>query len=99
MCRQLTGLRLLPTRVQFTHRRERPGPEFAELFGSDVEFGAAVDGATFAAAIRNKPTVSADPYLNKLLIAYCEEAILRKPAYKEAFRTRVENAMVPLLPH
>jgi AraC-like DNA-binding protein len=99
MCRQLTGLRLLPTRVQFIHHRERPGPEFAELFGNDVVFGAAVDGATFAAAIRNTPTVSADPYLNKLLIAYCEEAILRKPAYKESCRARVENAMVPLLPH
>jgi AraC-like DNA-binding protein len=40
-----------------------------------------------------------DPYLNKLLIAYCEEAILRKPAYKESCRARVENAMVLLLPH
>ena len=99
MCRQLTGLRLLPTRVQFIHRRERPAPELAELFGSDVEFGAAVDRATFATAIRDAPTVSADPYLNKLLITYCEEAISRKPAYKESIRARVENAMVPLLPH
>jgi hypothetical protein len=92
MCRQLTGLRLLPTRVQFIHRRERPGREFAELFGSDIEFGAAVDGATFATATRNMPIVSADPYLNKLLIAYCEEAISRKPHTKshsaQASRTR-----------
>ena len=99
MCRQLTGLRLLPTRVQFVHRRERPGPEFAELFGSDVDFGAAVDGATFAAAIRNMPTVSGDPYLNKLLIGHFEEALSLKPVYKESFRASVENAMVPLLPH
>ncbi len=100
MCRQLTGLRLLlPTRVQFIHRREHPAPEFAELFGRDVEFGAAVDRASFAAAIRDMPTVSADPYLNKLLIAYCEEALSRKPAYKKSFRARAENAMVPLLPH
>jgi AraC-like DNA-binding protein len=99
MCRQLTGLRLLPTRVQFIHRRERPGPEFSGLFGSNVEFGAPVDGATFAAAVRDTPTVSGDPYLNKLLIAYFEEALSLKPVYKESFRASVENAMVPLLPH
>jgi AraC-like DNA-binding protein len=99
MCQQLTGLCLLPTRVQFIHRRERSCPEFAELFGSDVEFGSAVDRATFATAVRNMPIVSADPYLNKLLIAYCEEALSRKSAYKESFRASVENAMVPLLPH
>lgn len=99
MCRQLTGLRLLPSRVRFIHRRERPGPEFAELFGSDVVFGAAVDGATFESAIGNAPIISADRYLNKLLIAYCEEAISRKSPYKELYRGRVESAMIPLLPH
>ncbi len=99
MCQRLTGVRLLPARVRFIHRRERPAAEFAKLFGGDVEFGAAVDGATFAPEIRNVPIISADPYLNKLLIAYCEDAISRKPAFKESFRTRAENAMVPLLPH
>jgi AraC-like DNA-binding protein len=99
MCRQLTGLRQLPARVQFVHRRERLCPEFAELFGSDVEFGAGADRATLATAIRNMPTVSADPYLNKLLVAYFEEALSRQPAYKDSFRASVENAMVPLLPH
>lgn len=99
MCRQLSGLRLLPTSVQFIHRRERFGPEFAEVFGSNVEFGAAFDGVTFAAEIRNKPTISGDPYLSKLLIAYFEEALSLKPVYKELLRASVENAMVPLLPH
>lgn len=99
MCRQLTGLRLLPAHVQFIHRRERASPELAAFFGSDVEFGADADRATLAAAIRTMPTVSADPFLNKLLIAYCEEALSRQPAYKESFRASVENAMVPLLPH
>ncbi len=99
MCRQLTGLRLLPAHVQFIHRRERACPEFAEFFGGDVEFGAGADRATIATAIRNMPTVSADPYLNKLLVAYFEEVLSRQPAYKESFRASVENAMVPLLPH
>ena len=33
VCRQLTGLRLLPTHVRFAHLRERRPPEFAEFFG------------------------------------------------------------------
>jgi AraC-like DNA-binding protein len=98
-CRDLTGRRLLPIRVQFVHRRDQGSSEFAEFFGSDVEFGAAADGVTFAAAIRDMPTVSADPYLNRLLIAYCEEALSRRRPYKESFRASVENAIVPLLPH
>jgi AraC-like DNA-binding protein len=47
---------------------------------------------SFLLAVKN-------PRHRGLLIAYCEEAISRKPAYKESFRARVENAMVPLLPH
>ena len=45
------------------------------------------------------PVVSADPYLNKLLINYCEEALARRPANLGSFRSAVENAIIPLLPH
>jgi AraC-like DNA-binding protein len=98
-CRQLTGQRVSPTRVQFVHRRDHVRPEFAALFGANVEFGEAVDRATFSTEIGNLPIVGADPYLNRLLVAYCEEALARQPVYKESFRVSVENAMVPLLPH
>jgi hypothetical protein len=33
MCRRLTGLRLLPTRVRLTHHRDNTSSEFAEFFG------------------------------------------------------------------
>ena len=45
------------------------------------------------------PVVSADPYLNKLLIRYFEEALARRPTNRGSFQTTVENAIVPLLPH
>jgi AraC-like DNA-binding protein len=99
MCRQLTGLHVLPTRLQFIHRRERDCSEFEELFGNNIEFGAAADVATFAETIKDLPTVSADPYLNKLLTDYCEEALSSRPSYRGSFRSRVENTIVPLLPH
>ena len=97
--RQLTGLRVVPSRVRFTHHRESTAPEFAEFFGNDVEFGAAVDEIVFATAIKTMPVVSADPYLSKLLISYFDDALSRRPANRSSFRSSVENTIVPLLPH
>jgi AraC-like DNA-binding protein len=96
-CRELTGLRLCPTRMRFTHSRERLSPEFTEFFGGDVEFGAAVDEVSFPKRIRDLPLVGADPFLNELLVNYCEEA--HEPASRGSFRASVENTIVPLLPH
>jgi AraC-like DNA-binding protein len=98
ICWQLTGIRLMPARVRFAHRRGGQYSELIEFFGGNVEFGAAADEVSFAPAIKNAPVVSADHYLNKLLVTYCEEALARRPI-RRAFRTSVENAIVPLLPH
>ena len=99
LCRQLTGIRVVPARVRFAHRRGGQCPELSEFFGGDVKFGAAVDEVSFAPAIKNMPVVSADNYLNKLLTTYCEEALARRLTRRASFRSRVENAIVPLLPH
>ena len=98
ICRQLTGIRLLPDRVRLMHHRPR-NAEFAKVFGGNVEFGAAADDVTFSNNIRQSPITSADPYLNRLLISYCEEAISYRPRTRGSFRSSVENAVVPLLPH
>jgi AraC-like DNA-binding protein len=98
MCRHLTGLKLTPTHVKFIHRRRSARSDFLEFFGGNVEFAAAVDEITFV-TIRDMPIISADPYLNKLLIAYYEEALHRRAAYRGSFRSTVENEIVPLLPH
>ena len=98
-CRQLTGLRLLPSYVRLIHLREYCSAEFSRFFGTDIEFGAPVDEIVFAKKIRNLPVVSADPFLNKLLIKYCEEALSHRQSSRESFRSRVENAVIPLLPH
>ena len=99
LCRQLTGLRLVPVRVRFAHHRSGRTSELTEFFGSKVEFDAAVDEVSFAPIIKDIPVVSADHHLNKLLITYCEEALGRRRTRRGAFRASVENAIVPLLPH
>jgi len=98
MCRQLTGLRLLPNRVRLMHHRAR-NAEFTKFFGVHVECGAPTDDITFSKTVRRAPAVGADPYLNKLLISYCEEAVSSRPQTRGSFRSSVENAVVPVLPH
>jgi AraC-like DNA-binding protein len=99
MCRQLTGLRIAPVRVRLAHHRNIARAEFAEFFGSDVEFGATADEVAFAVSIKQMTIAGADPYLNKILIAYCEEALANRPKHSGSFRSVVENAIIPLLPH
>jgi AraC-like DNA-binding protein len=97
-CRQLTGIRVVPERVRLVHHRTTKA-DLAEIFGDNIEFGAAVDDVIFPVSIRNSRIVSADPYLNDLLISYCEEALSHRKRRRGSFQSAVENAIAPLLPH
>ena len=99
LARHLTGLRLAPIRMGLAHRREGNCVEFLDFFGADVAFNAAADEVVFAPTTKHLPIVSADPHLNRLLIGYSEEALARRPTRRGSFRSTVENAIVPLLPH
>jgi AraC-like DNA-binding protein len=98
-CRVLTGRHLLPHRVQFTHRRHEDYAELSTFLGVEVEFGAPADEVVFPREVKSLAVVSADPYLNDLLIGYCEEALAQRPQRNGGVRAAVENAMAPLLPH
>jgi AraC-like DNA-binding protein len=98
ICRKLTGLRLSPRLVSFAHHREQRPAAFDTFFG-DLEFGADIDEITFEERVRQLPVVSADSYLNDLLITYCEEALQNRPTISGPFRSSVENEITQLLPH
>jgi AraC-like DNA-binding protein len=100
MCRELTGLRrLIPSRMRLVHQRGKDQrAELSKFFGKTIEFGALVDDIAFPARFADARIIGADPYLNKLLLAYCEDA----PSHRRragTFRASVENAIAPLLPH
>jgi AraC-like DNA-binding protein len=99
MCRQLSGLQIVPSHVQFVHSRTNPNSELFDLFGGNVEFGATIDQVAFPASVKAVPLVDADPYLNRLLTSYCEAALADRGAYRGSFRSSVENTIIPLLPH
>ena len=99
LVRQLSGLRLTPARVRVAHRRNPCPTEFAEYFGGDIAFGARADEIVFERRVAERPVISADPYLNRMLLDYCEQAISHRRRARGSFRANVENAIVPLLPH
>ncbi len=100
LSRHLTGLRLAPSLTRLTHRRSNQGgSELAAYFGGHITFGARADELTFVGGIKDSAVTSADPYLNELLVANCEQALAHRPAARGTFRSAVENAIVPLLPH
>ena len=97
--RHLTGRNVSPLSVKFIHHRGENLSELNAFFGTDVEFGADVDELAFAAAVEDMPVVSADPYLHRLLLRYCEEALAQRRSSVHTLRAEVENAIATLLPH
>jgi AraC-like DNA-binding protein len=98
-CRELTGRQLLPSRVTVVHRRPEGCAEINEYLGATMRFGAEADMIVFPKAIKDMPVVTADPYLNELLVAYCEEALARRKSGGGVTPSDVENAIASLLPH
>jgi AraC-like DNA-binding protein len=99
LSRQLTGQHLLPTSVRFVHRRKGEYREFARFLGCDLVFGADSDEIVFAGTAKAMSVVNADPYLNKLLIKYCDDARSHRKGGEGTFRVDLENAIAPVLPH
>lgn len=97
--RQLTGKRLVPSQVRVAHPRSRGVTEMRRYFGCEIDFDAPVDQVLFARKLRLEPVVNADPFLNKLLVKICEEALAHRHAGRGPIRTRVENTVTSLLPH
>jgi AraC-like DNA-binding protein len=99
LCRQLTGHQLRPQGVTLTHLRTNVSDEIKKYFGRSVVFGGTVDRVAFANVLRHMPVRSADPYLNTLLLKYCDEARRDRASKSSPLRMSVENVIVPLLPH
>jgi AraC-like DNA-binding protein len=85
--------------VTVAHFRGAHSRELRDYFGGNIQFGAIADELIFEKRIGRTPIVTADPYLHKLLTAYCEEALSNKPLRRDLFQSNVVNAIVPLLPH
>jgi AraC-like DNA-binding protein len=99
LCRVLTGQNLVPQHFRISHHRAGTNSEMTQFVGTTVEFGATTDEFTLDANARELPLIHADPYLNNLLLKYCEAALTDRRGNESQLRTRVENAISSLLPH
>jgi AraC-like DNA-binding protein len=70
-----------------------------EYLHRPITFGAGTDEIVFARGAARLPLKNADPYLNKVLIRQCEQAVAQRLRPVAQLQTRVENAIAPLLPH
>ena len=71
----------------------------ARFVGTKVEFGAHTDEFALNVDARELPLIHADPYLNNILLKYCEAGLVDRRGNVSQLRTRVENAISSLLPH
>ena len=58
-----------------------------------------MDEVAFPASVRQIAILGADPYLNKLLISYCDQALSARSTRRNSFGSSVENVIALHLPH
>ncbi|KAB0265796.1 AraC family transcriptional regulator [Microvirga brassicacearum] len=98
-CQKLTNTSLRPVRVSLAHPRCAESGLLDNYFGCEVAFAAVQDEVAFARGAAQLPIAGADPYLNELLVQYCDDALSRRGSLASPIRASVENAIAPLLPH
>ncbi len=90
MCRRLSGLALVPSQVRLMHHRSRMPSEFARLFGTRVAFTCDADEVVYHGSMARTSCVDADPYLNALLVKYCDEALAQRRKRAATWQTKLK---------
>lgn len=99
IARHLTGTHIRPVRVRLTHQPGKGHARLSRFLGCRVEFGSTSDEILFARDTRQLRVVNFDPYLGKLLVDICEQALAKRARAPDSFAAHVENVLAPLLPH
>jgi AraC-like DNA-binding protein len=98
--RTLTGSKLKPTTVDFVHQSSKEqAAELSKYFGCKIIFGAETDRIFFDKSARQLALIGTDPYLSHILLDYCEQTLANRRSNACSLRTKIENAITPLLPH
>jgi AraC-like DNA-binding protein len=99
ICRFLTGRAIAPISVRIAHARSGDLSAYHSFFGCRAEFQADCDSVIFGDECKLLPVVSADPYLNSILVRHCDETLASRRKAGSLLRVKVENVLATLLPH
>jgi AraC-like DNA-binding protein len=99
LCRHLVDRDFKLQAVRLAHHRVGKQIDLERLAGVRIQDDAAVDEIEFPAACLALPIATTDPHLHDMLVRYCEDAVARRRTKRSPLRVRIENAVVPLLPH
>src|SRR5262249_37656478 len=91
-CRAWTERRLNPIGIHFAHRRLSESSELEKFFGCRVEYGADTDRIIFDKGARQLPLISADRYLNEIILHDCEQALAYRRSATGPPRIAVEKS-------
>src|SRR4029077_9281429 len=75
VCRVLTDRRLTPTAIRLVHHCATEASEFEKFLSCRIEYGADADEIIFHREAAQLRLVGADPYLNEILLHYCDQAL------------------------
>jgi AraC-like DNA-binding protein len=99
LCRWLTRRHIDPIHVRLMHRRENGKFELARLTSGKVEAGADTDEIDLPIEAWDYPLLTADPYLQRLCVKFCEETLARRETAQSPLKVVVENTIASMLPH
>jgi hypothetical protein len=74
LCRELTRRRVVPNSAGLVHHSVGVPGKIKVLFGWEIEFDVMRDQLVLPSSVTTLGLANADPYLNSLLLRYCEEA-------------------------
>ena len=97
--RHLTRRDLKPLHVRLVHARNEEKQEIAKLILGNIETGTGIDEIYFPPKSWGAPIVTADRYLNRLCVKFCEETLARRETKASPLKVKVENSIASLLPH
>jgi len=93
ICGHLTGRTISSIAVQTVHRIFDRKSRLEKLLGGTIKDGAGFDEIRLPTASWDLPIVSADPYLHRVCVKCCEEALARRVMKPSRLKVRVENAI------
>jgi AraC-like DNA-binding protein len=99
LARLLSKRSIVPKSICFSHHRSEVPAEFKRFFACPVHFDATIDEVLFVSRDLSSKLIDADPYLNDLLVRFCQEGLARRREPEVGLRAQVANAIAPLLPH